>query len=472
MKVHDKIYINGAWVRSTGRGQIDVVNAATEEVIGSAPDGTAEDVDTAVAAAHAAFAPWSQTTADQRAAYLDKIAAGLSERADEIARTITAEVGMPLKLSRAIQAALPVTTTKNYAALAREYQFEEQVGTSLVVREPVGVVGCITPWNFPLHQIMGKVAPALAAGCTVVLTPSEVAPLTAFLLADIVAAVGLPAGVFNLVAGTGPVVGEAIAVHPGVDMVSFTGSTRAGKRVAELAARTVKRVALELGGKSANVILDDADLPKAVTAGINDCYLNSGQACNAQTRMLVPRARYEEAVALAKAAAERFTVGDPTSDTTKLGPLVSAMQRDRVRAYIRKGIEEGATLVVGGAEPPDGLAKGYFVRPTVFANVRNDMTIAQEEIFGPVLSIIPYDTDEEAIRIANDTVYGLGGAVWSADRDRATRVARRIRTGQVAVNGGRHNPLAPFGGYKQSGLGREFGTFGLEEFLEIKSLQL
>jgi len=472
MKVHDKIYINGAWVRSTGRGQIDVVNAATEEVIGSAPDGTAEDVDTAVAAAHAAFAPWSQTTADQRAAYLDKIAAGLSERADEIARTITAEVGMPLKLSRAIQAALPVTTTKNYAALAREYQFEEQVGTSLVVREPVGVVGCITPWNFPLHQIMGKVAPALAAGCTVVLKPSEVAPLTAFLLADIVAAVGLPAGVFNLVAGTGPVVGEAIAVHPGVDMVSFTGSTRAGKRVAELAARTVKRVALELGGKSANVILDDADLPKAVTAGINDCYLNSGQACNAQTRMLVPRARYEEAVALAKAAAERFTVGDPTSDTTKLGPLVSAMQRDRVRAYIRKGIEEGATLVVGGAEPPDGLAKGYFVRPTVFANVRNDMTIAQEEIFGPVLSIIPYDTDEEAIRIANDTVYGLGGAVWSADRDRATRVARRIRTGQVAVNGGRHNPLAPFGGYKQSGLGREFGTFGLEEFLEIKSLQL
>ena len=472
MKVHDKIYINGAWVRSTGRGQIDVVNAATEEVIGSAPDGTAEDVDTAVAAAHAAFAPWSQTTADQRAAYLDKIAAGLSERADEIARTITAEVGMPLKLSRAIQAALPVTTTKNYAALAREYQFEEQVGTSLVVREPVGVVGCITPWNFPLHQIMGKVAPALAAGCTVVLKPSEVAPLTAFLLADIVAAVGLPAGVFNLVAGTGPVVGEAIAVHPGVDMVSFTGSTRAGKRVAELAARTVKRVALELGGKSANVILDDADLPKAVTAGINDCYLNSGQACNAQTRMLVPRARYEEAVALAKAAAERFTVGDPTSDTTKLGPLVSAMQRDRVRAYIRKGIEEGATLVVGGAEPPDGLAKGYFVRPTVFANVRNDMTIAQEEIFGPVLSIIPYDTDEEAIRIANDTVYGLGGAVWSADRDRATRVARRIRTGQVAINGGRHNPLAPFGGYKQSGLGREFGTFGLEEFLEIKSLQL
>jgi len=472
MKVHDKIYINGAWVRSTGRGQIDVVNAATEEVIGSAPDGTAEDVDTAVAAAHAAFAPWSQTTADQRAAYLDKIAAGLSERADEIARTITAEVGMPLKLSRAIQAALPVTTTKNYAALAREYQFEEQVGTSLVVREPVGVVGCITPWNFPLHQIMGKVAPALAAGCTVVLKPSEVAPLTAFLLADIVAAVGLPAGVFNLVAGTGPVVGEAIAVHPGVDMVSFTGSTRAGKRVAELAARTVKRVALELGGKSANVILDDADLPKAVTAGINDCYLNSGQACNAQTRMLVPRARYEEAVALAKAAAERFTVGDPTSDTTKLGPLVSAMQRDRVRAYIRKGIEEGATLVTGGAEPPDGLTKGYFVRPTVFANVRNDMTIAQEEIFGPVLSIIPYETEEEAIRVANDSVYGLGGAVWSADRDRATRVARRIRTGQVAVNGGRHNPLAPFGGYKQSGLGREFGTFGLEEFLEIKSLQL
>jgi len=472
MKVHDKIYINGAWVRSTGRGQIHVINAATEEVIGSSPDGTAEDVDTAVAAARAAFATWSQTTADARAAYLDKIAAGLSERADEIARTITAEVGMPIKLSRAIQAALPVTTTKNYAALARAYRFEEQVGTSLVVREPVGVVGCITPWNFPLHQIMGKVAPALAAGCPVVLKPSEVAPLTAFILAEIIDALGLPAGVFNLVCGTGPVVGEALAAHPDVDMVSFTGSTRAGKRVAELAARSVKRVALELGGKSANVILDDADLAKAVTANINDCYLNSGQACNAQTRMLVPRARHDEAVALAKAAAERFTAGDPTSDTTKLGPLVSATQRDRVRAYIRKGIEEGATLVTGGAEPPDGLTKGYFVRPTVFANVRTDMTIAQEEIFGPVLSIIPYETEEEAIRVANDSVYGLGGAVWSADRDRATRVARRIRTGQVAVNGGRHNPLAPFGGYKQSGLGREFGTFGLEEFLEIKSLQL
>jgi len=472
MKVHDKIYINGAWVRSTGRGQIEVINAATEEVIGSTPDGTAEDVDTAVASARAAFATWSQTTADERAAYLDKIAAGLSERADEIARTITAEVGMPIKLSRAIQAALPVTTTKNYAALARAYRFEEQVGTSLVVREPVGVVGCITPWNFPLHQIMGKVAPALAAGCPVVLKPSEVAPLTAFILAEIIDALGLPAGVFNLVCGTGPVVGEALAAHPDVDMVSFTGSTRAGKRVAELAARSVKRVALELGGKSANVILDDADLAKAVTANINDCYLNSGQACNAQTRMLVPRARHDEAVALAKAAAERFTAGDPTSDTTKLGPLVSATQRDRVRAYIRKGIEEGATLVTGGAEPPDGLTKGYFVRPTVFANVRTDMTIAQEEIFGPVLSIIPYETEEEAIRVANDSVYGLGGAVWSADRDRATRVARRIRTGQVAVNGGRHNPLAPFGGYKQSGLGREFGTFGLEEFLEIKSLQL
>jgi len=472
MKVCDKIYINGAWVPSAGRGMIGVINAATEEVMGSAPDGTAADVDAAVAAAKAAFPAWSQTTPAERAAVLERLAEGLSERSDEIARTITAEVGMPLKLSRAIQAGLPVATVKNFATLVREFRFEEQVGNSLVVREPVGVVGCITPWNYPLHQVMGKVAPALAAGCTVVLKPSEVAPLSAFILAEIIHGIGLPPGVFNLVSGTGPVVGEAIAAHPDVDMVSFTGSTRAGRRVSELAARTVKRVALELGGKSANVILPDADLQKAVTAGVSDCYLNSGQTCSALTRMLVPRARYEEAVTTAKAAAERFTAGDPTSESTKLGPLVSATQRERVRSYIRKGIEEGARLVTGGPEPPEGLTKGFFVRPTVFADVRNEMVIAQEEIFGPVLSIIPYEDEEDAVRLANDTIYGLGGAVWSSDAAHAKAVARRLRTGQVAINGGRYNPLAPFGGYKQSGHGREFGKFGLEEYLQVKSMQL
>jgi betaine-aldehyde dehydrogenase len=341
-----------------------------------------------------------------------------------------------------------------------------------VVREPVGVVGCITPWNYPLHQVIGKVAPAIAAGCTVVVKPSEVAPLSAFILAEILHGIGLPPGVFNLVTGYGPVVGEAIASHRDVDMVSFTGSTRAGKRVSELAAQTVKRVTLELGGKSANVILDDADIEKAVRAGVNDCYMNSGQTCSAQTRMLVPRARHDEAVRIAKEAAESFTLGPALDEKTRLGPLISDVQRERVRGYIKKGIAEGATLVTGGPDAPAGLPKGYFVKPTVFANVRNDMTIAQEEIFGPVLSIIPYDGEEDAVRIANDTIYGLGGGVWSGDPERAKRVARRLRTGQVSVNGGGFNPLAPFGGFKQSGRGREFGQHGLEEYLEIKSMQL
>jgi acyl-CoA reductase-like NAD-dependent aldehyde dehydrogenase len=336
----------------------------------------------------------------------------------------------------------------------------------------VGVVGCITPWNYPLHQTVAKVAPALAAGCTVVLKPSEVAPLNAFILAEIVHEVGLPAGVFNLVSGYGPVVGEAIAAHPDVDMVSFTGSTRAGKRVAEVAAQTVKRVALELGGKSANVILDDADLERAVTAGVNNAFLNSGQTCTAWTRMLVPRAKQDDAVRIAASVAESLTPGDPFGDTAKLGPLVSDAQRERVRGYIRKGIEEGARLVTGGDDAPEGLDTGYYVRPTVFADVRSDMTIAREEIFGPVLSILPYDDEDDAVRIANDTIYGLAGGVWSGDAERAKALARRLRTGQVDINGGGFNFMAPFGGYKQSGLGRELGRYGLEEFLETKSLQL
>jgi aldehyde dehydrogenase (NAD+) len=334
------------------------------------------------------------------------------------------------------------------------------------------VVGAITPWNYPLHQVAAKVAPALAAGCTVVLKPSEVAPLNAFVLAEIIHDVGLPAGVFNLVTGTGDVVGEAMSAHPDIDMISFTGSTRAGKRISEVAAGTVKRVTLELGGKSPNVILDDADLEQAVTDGVGKAFLNSGQTCSALTRMLVPRSKLAEVEAIAKAAAETYTPGDPFGESTRLGPLVSEAQRERVRGFIQKGQEEGARLVTGGAEAPEGLEQGYFVRPTVFSDVTTDMTIAQEEIFGPVLSILPYDDEEEAVRIANDTIYGLAGGVWSGDAERAKAVARRIRTGQVEVNGGSFNPMAPFGGYKQSGKGRELGKFGIEEYLETKSLQL
>ena len=472
MQDRDKLYIDGAWVASTGSGTIEVVNAGTEEVMGRIPEGTAEDVDRAVQAARAAFAAWSETTREERGKYLQRITEGLQARSMEIAQLIAQEVGMPLNLSMIIQAGLPTMTFASMQQLLDEVPFEEQVGNSLVVREPVGVVGCITPWNYPLHQIAAKVAPALAAGCTVVLKPSEVAPLNAFVLAEIVDEVGLPAGVFNLVTGTGPVVGEAIAAHPGVDMVSFTGSTRAGKRVSEVAAQTVKRVALELGGKSANVILDDADLERAVTDGVGKCFLNSGQTCSALTRMLVPRSKLAEVEDIAVRAAEGYTPGDPLGGEARLGPLASATQRERVRGYIEKGVEEGARLLTGGVEPPEGLETGYFVRPTVLSDVRTDMTVAQEEIFGPVLSILPYDTEEEAIEIANDTVYGLAGGVWSGDPERAKQVARKLRTGQVEVNGGSFNPLAPFGGYKQSGHGRELGRYGLEEFLEVKALQL
>jgi aldehyde dehydrogenase (NAD+) len=471
VKIHDTIYIDGAWVKPMGSATFDVINATTEEVMGRIPGGNAQDVDRAVQAARHAFPGWAALSVEQRAQYLDRLQAALGDRAEEIANVISREVGIPLKQSRPIQAGYPAMLAGIAARVARAYAFEEKTGNTVIVREPIGVVGCITPWNYPILQIMQKIGPALAAGCTVVVKPTEIAPLSTFILAEVMHQVGFPKGVFNLVSGDGPTVGEALARHPNVDMISFTGSTRAGKRVSEVAAQTVKRVALELGGKSANLVLDDADLVRAIEAGLNNLYLNAGQSCIAQSRLLVPRALQEKAVAIAKQKSEAMTLGDPLVDGTRVGPVASAAQRERVRGYIRRGIEEGATLVTGGPEAPAGLERGFFVKPTVFADVRSEMTIAQEEIFGPVLSILPYDDEEQAIQIANDTNYGLSGAVWSGDPERAARVARRLRTGQVMINGGRGEPGAPFGGYKQSGNGRESGRYGLEEFLEVKALQ-
>ncbi len=466
----DKIYIDGQWVDSTGSETIDVENPATEEIIGRTPSGTPEDVDRAVAAAKAAFDSWSQTSPEERGKYLTRLQEALTSRMQSVADTISAELGSPAKMAQLVQAGLPIMDIATAVAQIPEFHWEEQIGNSTVVYEPIGVVGAITPWNYPLHQVTAKVGYALAAGCTVVLKPSEVAPLCSYLFFDAIHEVGLPAGVVNLVPGYGPVVGEAMAAHPDVDMISFTGSTRAGTRVAELAAATVKKVALELGGKSANVILPDADLPKAVKAGVANAYANSGQTCSAWTRMLVHESQYDEAVALAKEAAESFTTGDPNDPDTRLGPLVSGVQRERVTGYIRKGLDEGARLVTGGAERAHD--KGHFVEPTVFADVTATMTIAQEEIFGPVLSILSYSDEDEALEIANNSLYGLAGGVWSSDPDKAKAFARRMRTGQVDINGGNFNPAAPFGGYKRSGVGRELGRFGMEEFLQPKSLQL
>jgi aldehyde dehydrogenase (NAD+) len=472
MQNRDQLYIDGRWAAPAGTKTIAVVSPSTEETIGRVPEGTPQDVDAAAAAARGAFEAWAGTATAERAGFLAKIHEGLKARAEEIGRTITGEVGMPLKLATRIQAGSPIYTFAMYARMLGDFRFEERVGNSIVLREPIGVVGAITPWNYPLHQIAAKVAPALAAGCTVVLKPSEVAPLNAFILAEVVHAAGLPKGVFNLVTGYGPVVGEAIARHPEVDMVSFTGSVRAGKRVAELGAQSVKRVTLELGGKSAAIVLDDADLAAAVKGTVNACFLNSGQTCSAHTRLLVPESRYDEAARLAVEAAKGFTVGDPFGEGAKLGPVTSKAQLERVRGYIAKGLAEGAQLLVGGPDAPEGLPRGYYVKPTVFGRVDPGSTIAQEEIFGPVLAIITYKDEADAVRIANDTVYGLAGGVWSADEERAQRVARRLRTGQVDINGGPFNMQAPFGGYKQSGRGRELGRPGLEEYLEYKSLQL
>ncbi|MFI0446584.1 aldehyde dehydrogenase family protein [Actinomadura sp. 6N118] len=454
-----------------GQGEtIDVVNPATGHVVGAVPAGTAEDVDQAVRAAQAAFPTWSATPLADRIAVVQAISDGLKARATDIAELITAEMGAPIGFSKAVQAGLPIASSASFAGLAAGFPWEEEIGNSLVVKEPIGVVGAITPWNYPLHQIVAKVAPALLAGNTVVVKPTEIAPLTASILAQVAAEAGLPAGAFNIVHGTGPVVGEAIAAHPGVDMVSFTGSTLAGKRVSAVAADTVKRVALELGGKSANVVLDSADLQKAVATGLDAAWQNGGQTCSAWTRMLVPAAKQDEIVEMLVAAAAEYTVGDPTDEAIRIGPMSSETQRRRVTGYIEAGVSGGARLALGGPGRVDGLRDGAYVRPTIFADVVPDSVVAQEEIFGPVLSVIPYSTEEQAVEIANDTVYGLSGAVFG-EQDHAMAVARRLRTGQVHVNEGPFNVQAPFGGYKQSGNGRELGRYGLEEFLETKAIQ-
>ncbi len=469
MKHYNDHYINGQWVKAQSGKNFEVHDSTTEEVFATVPQGTKAEAEQAVLAARAAFDSWSQLPVETRCAYIDKIVQGLKDRTDEMGTAIAREVGMPIKLAKMIQVGGPVFNWGNAAKVARRFVWEEKVGNSLVVREPIGVVGCITPWNFPLNQITLKVAPALAAGCTVVLKPSEIAPINAMILTEIIHAAGLPAGVFNLVNGTGPEVGEVLASHPEVDMVSFTGSTRAGKRVGELAAQSVKRVALELGGKSASLILPDADLEAAVKGSVSACMLNSGQTCSAHTRMLVSESQYEDAKKIAQTAIAKLTLGPSLDESTRLGPLVSAAQRDRVIGFIEQGIQEGAELVAGGPQKP-AFDKGYFVQPTIL-RVKASDTLAKDEIFGPVLVIITYKDEAEAIRIANDSIYGLGGGVWSKDEAHAVAVARRIRTGQVDINGAPFNSNAPFGGYKQSGNGRENGKFGFEEFLEFKAMQ-
>ncbi len=463
-------YIGGRWTTSLGDGWIEVVNPATEATLARIPAGDAADVEAAVAAGREAFASWCSSSIEERADLLERLADGLEARLDEIGETISLEMGMPRKQACRVQAGLPVATARSYAGLVRETKFSRSFGTTQIVREPVGVCGFITPWNFPLHQIVGKVAPALAAGCTMVLKPSEVAPLNAVILAEVVAEVGLPPGVFNLVQGVGAVAGAALAAHPGVDMISFTGSTRAGVAVAQAAAVSVKRVTQELGGKSPNILLDDADFERAVAGGVRACFFNSGQTCSAPARMLVPKNRQAEAETIAQRTAQAMRVGDPADPATQLGPLVSQTQYDKVQRLIRAGLDEGARLVSGGLGRPEGLEHGYFARPTVFSAVSNSMQIAREEIFGPVLAILGYEDENEAVAIANDTDYGLAAYVSSADLHRARRVALRLRAGQVQLNGAPYDPTAPFGGYKQSGNGREFGRWGLEEFLETKAI--
>ena len=473
MIVRDALFIGGSWVRpDAGDGVIEVDNAATEEVLGTVPAGGPADVDRAVGAARRAFDEWSRASVDERAKAVERLGEALSARVPEIGTLVAQEVGMPISMSTVIQGALPAMVMGSYGPILREAVLEERIGSSLVVREAAGVVGAITPWNYPLHQAVAKVAPAIAAGCTVVLKPSEVAPLSAFVLAEAAEEAGLPAGVLNVVTGQGRAAGEALVAHPDVDVVSFTGSTAAGRRVAALAAETVKRVTLELGGKSPSIVLDDADLADAVASAVRQCMLNSGQTCIAWSRLLVPRHLHDKAAELAAEVARSYVLGDPLDDATTLGPLATGQHRERVRAAIAGGVDEGATLVVGGVDQPAGVERGWFVSPTVFAGVDNRMAVARDEVFGPVLALLPYDGEDDAVRQANDTIYGLAAGVFSGDRERALGVARRLRAGMVDVNGGGFNLMAPFGGYKQSGYGRELGRHGLEAFLETKSLQL
>jgi aldehyde dehydrogenase (NAD+) len=463
-------YIDGRWVAPVESRTFDVVNPATEEVYGRISLGSAADVDRAVAAAKRAFETFSQTSREDRVGLLESILEVYKRRYDDVANAIMNEMGAPWSLAKNAQAASGPQHIKAAIRTLKSFEFSEKRGSTLIVREPIGVCGLITPWNWPINQIAVKVAPALAAGCTMVLKPSEIAPFDAIVFAEILDEAGVPAGVFNLVNGDGPGVGTALAQHPDIAMVSFTGSTRAGVLVAQNAAPTVKRVAQELGGKSANIILDDADFAKEIAEGAANCFENTGQSCDAPSRMLVPRERLDEATAIAARVAETTIVGDPTADDTAVGPLVSRNQWEKVQGLIQQGIDEGARLAAGGTGLPEGLSKGWFVKPTVFSDVSNDMTIAREEIFGPVLSIIPYEDEEDAIRIANDTPYGLSGYISSGDLDRARRVAARLRTGMVHINSASLDSMAPFGGYKQSGNGREWGPHGMLEFLETKSI--
>lgn len=468
----DHHYVDGELLPAGNPAAIEVRCSHTEEVVRRTPAGTVEEAALAIDAASRAFEGWSTREPAHRARYVVALGEALAKREEELASAITREVGMPLALSKRIQIGLPVRTLRNAPALLAAFLTSERIGSSIVVREPLGVVVCITPWNYPLHQIAAKIAPALVAGNTVVLKPSEVAPASAIALIEAAREVGLPKGVLNVIFGEGPVVGEALASDLRVEMVSFTGSTRAGRRVSEIASGTVKRVALELGGKSASVVLDDADLPAAVRATVGSCYLNSGQTCSALTRLVVPRSRYDEAVSVAAETAKKFTVGDPFHADTRLGPLASAAQKTRVLAHLENAVADGARIVTGGPEAPEGLDSGYYVRPTVIADVTRYMRVAQEEVFGPVLSVIAHDGEADAVDIANSTIYGLAAAVYAGDRGHAMRVARRLRAGQVHLGEVPHNPDAPFGGVKQSGIGREYGPHGLHEFTELKSIQL
>ena len=470
MIAHDQIYVGGEWVASDSTAQIDVISAITEEVIGKVPSGSAADVDAAVAAARAAFPSWSTTSPTERQALIYKLVEELKARAGEFLSLISQEVGQPVSAAQRSQVKGPMMNMQNYGDLLNDFAFEDPIEGNKVLREPVGVVGCITPWNYPLNMIVSKTGAAFASGCTVVLKPSEVAPLNAYVFADAVEAAGFPPGVFNLVMGDGPTVGAAMTAHPDIDKISFTGSTRAGKIVGAAAMDTIKQVGLELGGKSAFIVLDDADFDEAIPYGVNDSFKNSGQTCVALTRMLVPESRYEEAISKIENVVDGITLGDPREEGPHLGPVISQTQWDTIQRYIKVATQEGAKLVRGGPDKPEDQQKGYFVKPTVFADVTTDMTIAQEEVFGPVLSVMAYKDEEHAIEIANSTSYGLSGGVWSASVERAEKVAAKMRTGSVLINGGRFSYHLPLSGYKQSGVGRENGKYGLEEFLLTKAL--